>query len=241
MMKIKILHLYPDLLNLYGDMGNIECLKHRLIWRGIDVEVIAHPSDAGEFDVADIDIIVLGGGGDAEEKKVMQMLAVQKDKLIDYVNSEGTLFATCGGMDMLGKYCVFGKETVDGPGVLDIYTENSKKRMTGDVVLDSEVFNGKIVGFENRGRRTVIGANTPLGRVCEGGGNNGDDKKEGVVYKNVIATHLHGPVLPKNPQLCDYILECELQKKYKEFAKLSPLADELEKKANEFIVKRYSK
>lgn len=240
-MKLKILHLYPDLLNLYGDTGNIECLKHRLIWRGIDVEVVQHSSDAGEFDITDTDIIVIGGGGDREEKTVMQMLVRQKDKLIDYVNSEGTVFAACGGMDMLGKYCVFGNETVEGPGVLDIYTEESRKRMSGDIVLDSGLFDGKIVGFENRGRRTVTGGHTPLGKVCEGGGNNGEDKKEGVVYKNVIATHLHGPVLPKNPQLCDYILECALRKKYMEFTKLTPLADELEKKANEFIVKRYSK
>lgn len=240
-MKVKIMHLYPDLLNLYGDKATIRSLCHRLKRRGIDAEVVTHTSENGTPDFGDIDIIVLGGSGDREEKTVMNLLLKQKDELKAYVDSEKVIFATCGGMDMLGKYCKFSDETVEGPGVLDIYTEPGTKRMTGDVVLDSNIFDGKIVGFENRSGKTDIGSLTPLGKVLTGGGNNGEDFTEGVVYKNVIATHLHGALLPKNPKLCDYILEKALQRKYMEFSKLAPLSDELENEANDFIVKRYEK
>lgn len=233
------MHLYPDLLNLYGDMATIESLRHRLLWRGIDVEVVKHTSEEGSVNFDDIDIVFLGGGGDREEKTVMKKLVGEKDKFEQYVDSEGVIFATCGGMDMLGKYCKFADETVEGPGILDIYTEPGAKRMTGNVVLESNVFEGKIVGFENRPGKTNIGNLTPLGTVITGGGNNGEDCTEGVIYKNVIGTHLHGALLPKNPKLSDYIIETALRKKYMEFSKLTPLSDELESKANEFIVERY--
>lgn len=240
-MKLKIMHLYPDLLNLYGDAGNIEALRHRLIWRGIDVDVILHTSSDGDFDLDDIDILFIGGGYDREEKIVINKLVAQKEKLTNFVDSEKTILALCGGFDMLGKACEYGDETVEGPGILDMYTEHSKKRMNGDVVLESSIFDGKIVGFENRSGKTHIGNLAPLGKVIEGDGNNGEDLTEGVVYKNVIGSHLHGPLLPKNPKLCDYVLECALRKKYMEFTKLTPLSDEIETLANEFIVKRYEK
>ena len=240
-MKLKIIHLYPDLLNLYGDKGNIETMKHRLVWRGIDAEVIAHTSEDGDINLDGADIVFLGGGTEREEKTVIQKLIPQKDKLIEYVNSGGTLFAVCGGFDMLGKFCEYGSEQVEGLGILDMHTGNGKKRMNGDVIIESEIFDGKIVGFENRAGKTYTNNLKHLGRVLSGGGNNGEDMTEGVVYKNVIGTHLHGPVLPKNPKLCDYILECALRKKYMEFTKLTPLRDDLETKANEFMVNRYIK
>ena len=98
---------------------------------------------------------------------------------------------------------------------------------------------GKIVGFENRAAKTYISGLAPLGKTVYGGGNNGEDKTEGVVYKNVIGTHLHGPILPKNPKLCDYVISCALKKKYADFQGLSVLDDNLENMANEFIIKRY--
>ena len=239
-MKLKIMHLYPDLLNLYGDKGNIETMKHRLIWRGIDAEVVTHTSEDGEIDLLGVDVVFLGGGTEREEKTVIEKLMPQKDKLTEYVNSDGTLFATCGGFDMLGKYCEYGSEKVEALGILDMYTEHSKKRMNGDTVIESEIFDGKIVGFINRAGKTYTNNLKPLGRVLTGGGNNGEDGSEGAVYKNVTGTHLHGPVLPKNPKLCDYILECALRKKYMEFTNLTPLCDELEDRANESIVNRFS-
>lgn len=233
--------MYPDLLNLYGDAGNIASLKQRLVWRGIDAEVVSHTMADGEPDFSDVDIIVLGGASSREERTVTEKLLPLKDKLAEYINADGTLFATCGGMDILGKSYESNGETITGLGVLDIYTKESKNRMTGDVILASSIFDGEIVGFENRAGKTYIGELSPLGRVTEGGGNNGEDMTEGVVYKNVTASHLHGPLLPKNPKLCDYILECALRKKYTVFSKLTPLSDELETQANEFIVNRYKK
>lgn len=237
-MEIKIMHLYPDLLNLYGDKGNIECLKHRLLWRGIDVTVVPYTGDE-PLDLSDIDIVFLGGGTDREEQTVISKLMDSKAEIAEYVNDERTLFAACGGFVMLGKEYTLGGEAVEGLGILDIMAEQGKDGLIGDVVLDSQATDSVIVGFENHSLRINIGSHTPLGFVKYGNGNNGEDKTEGVIYKNVVATNLHGPLLPKNPKLCDYILSCALKRKYPEFAGLSELSDEIENKANEYIVKRY--
>ena len=238
-MKLKITHLYPDLLNLYGDMGNIETLRHRAIWRGIDAEVTAI-TQTSAFDLSDTDIVIIGGGGEREEKIVMDELRKNRDALYNYIENNGTVLAVCGGIDMLGKYVGYGAETVEGADILDIYTDACDTRASGNVIMESMLFDGKVVGFENRTGRTYINNLTPLGKVIVGTGNNGTDKTEGVVYKNVIGTHLHGPLLPKNPQLCDWLLEKALQKKYMEFTNLTPLCDELEDRANESIVNRFS-
>lgn len=237
-MTIKILHLYPDLLNLYGDKGNIAALTHRLTWRGIDAEVVA--VDDG-FDLTDADIVFLGGGSDRDEKIVCEKLRVYSDELCKYVENNGVLLATCGGMRMLGKYFKLENETVEGLGVLDIYTEHSGDRLIGDVVIETDFVKSKIAGFENHGSRVHIGDYTPLGSVIYGNGNTGDTGKEGLRYKNVIATNLHGPILPKNPELCDYILTKALEKKYADFKGLTALDDTQEYKANETIVNRYIK
>lgn len=238
-MKLKIMHLYPDLLSFYGDSGNIASLTHRLLWRGIDAEVIEQNSTEDELDLTDVDIIFLGGGGEREEKLVMDKLKINRDKLADYIDNDGVVLAVCGGFDMLGKYIEYGTETVAGAGVLDIYTRAGKERASGDVILESTLYDGKIVGFENKIGKTHIGNLTPLGTVLTGTGNNGEDKGEGVVYKNVIGTHLHGPLLPKNPKLSDWLIERALCKKYMEFTKLTPLSTDIEDKANEYIVNRY--
>lgn len=236
-MKIKIMHLYPDLLNLYGDSGNIAALTHRLTWRGIETEVVEHTSDMGCFDLSDIDIAVLGGGTERDEKSVTELLLENKNTLSEYAENSGTLLALCGGMDMLGKTYEINGEEIEGVGILDIYTKGGKKRMTGDVIAETPF--GKIVGFENRSGKTYIGNLNPLGKVALGGGNNGEDSTEGVIYKNVIGTHLHGPILPKNPSLCDYVLTCAIKRKNPDFEGLTPLDDEFENKAAEVIRKRY--
>ena len=237
-MEIKIMHLYPDLLNLYGDKGNIECLKRRLLWRGIDAMVVTYTGNE-PLDLSDTDIVFLGGGTDREEQTVISKLLKSKEIIAEYVNDEKTLFAACGGFPMLGKEYTLGGETVEGLGILDISAEQGKEGLIGDVVVDSETTDSVVVGFENHSLRINIGSHTPLGAVRYGNGNNGEDKTEGVIYKNVVATNLHGPVLPKNPRLCDYILSCALKRKYPEFAGLSELSDEIENKANEYIVRRY--
>ncbi len=240
-MKIKILHLYPDLLNLYGDKGNIECMRKRLMWRGIDAEVLTYTCEDTGFDLSDADIVFMGGGSDREQKIVCHRLLEHKDALGSYVEDGGTLVAVCGGYQLLGKYYKLEDETIKGLDILDIYTEQGKKRLIGNIVLQSDFIKEKIVGFENHGGRTYIGDYTPLGRVVYGYGNDEKSGAEGVVYKNVVATYLHGPLLPKNPALCDYILTNAIKRKNPNFEGLSPLDDTLEKTANEYIVNRFKK
>ena len=240
-MKIKILHLYPDLLNLYGDKGNIECMRKRLIWRGIDAEVIEYTSDDTGFDLADVDIVFIGGGSDREQKIVCGKLLEHKEAIKNYVEDNGTLVAVCGGYQLLGKYYKLENETIDGLDILDIYTEQGKKRLIGNIVLESDFISEKIVGFENHGGRTYIGNHTPLGKVIYGYGNDEKSAAEGVVYKNVVATYLHGPLLPKNPALCDYILSNAVKRRNPEFEGLLGLDDSLENTANQYIVNRFKK
>lgn len=240
-MKIKIMHLYPDLLNLYGDRGNIECLKRRLTWRGIDAEVVSYACDDDGFDISDVDIVFLGGGSDREQKIVCERLLAHKRQLTDFVENGGSLVAVCGGYQLLGKYYKLKDETIDGLGILDIYTEQGKGRLISNIVLESDIIHQKIVGFENHGGRTYIGSHKPLGRVIYGNGNADGAGAEGVIYKNVVATYLHGPLLPKNPELCDYILTNALKHKYPNFNGLMRLDDKLENMANEYIVKRFVK
>ena len=240
-MKIKILHLYPDLLNLYGDRGNIECMRKRLMWRGIDAEVVTYTCEDSGFDLSDVDIVFIGGGSDREQKIVCHRLLEHKNEIRNYVEDNGVLVAVCGGYQLLGKYYQTANSKIEGLGILDIYTDAGDTRLIGNVVLESELFSQKITGFENHAGRTFIGNHTPLGKVLYGHGNTGDSGYEGVVYKNVIATYLHGPLLPKNPMLCDYILSCAMKRKYSDFSGFEPLNDELENMANKYIEERFVK
>ncbi len=240
-MKINILHMYPDLLNLYGDRGNIACMEQRLRWRGIDVETHCCTCREDNIDIENTDIIFIGGGSDREQKIVCGRLLEKKDMLSEYVENDGVLVAVCGGYQLLGKYYKLEDETVKGLEILDIYTEQGSPRLIGNVVLSSDFAERKIVGFENHGGRTFIGNHTPLGKVVVGHGNDGVSGAEGVVYKNVTATYLHGPLLPKNPQLCDRILTQALKRRYPDFKELAPLDDSLENRGNEYIVNRFCK
>ena len=240
-MKIKITHLYPDLLDLYGDAGNIRCLVKRMEWRGIEVEVVGHRIDSDRLDFSGTDILFLGGGSDREERLVIQKLSEEKEQLLQYINSDKVLLAVCGGYRLLGRYYTVNGEKTDGLGLVDFYTDDGEDRFTGNVIIDCDFADSKVVGFENHSGRTYIGDYTPLGRVVLGNGNNGVDKTEGIVYKNVIGTYLYGPLLPKNPNLCDYIITNALKRKYADFDSLPVLDDTLENRANEFMVKRYEK
>ena len=238
-MKLTIGHLYPDLLNLYGDRGNIQCFRKRLKWRGIEAEVIPFLS-GDEIDFTKLDIVLLGGGSDREQELVCGFLQNIKDDFRDYVEDGGVVLAVCGGYQLLGKYYKTDKKTIEWLGVLNITTDWEPERLIRDIVLESPLFDRPVVGFENHGGRTEIGDHTPFGKVVYGFGNTGKSGYEGVVYKNVIATYLHGPLLPKNPHVCDYLLERALKRKYGEEAVLEPLPDEMEQKANDYIVERYN-
>lgn len=235
-MKLKIIHLYPELLNLYGDKGNIECMRKRLEWRGIEVEICECTGDDTP-DFSSADIVFLGGGSDREQSIVCEKLGKFKDELISYIENDGVLVAACGGYELLGK--IDGDEY--GLGILDITTNRKEKRLIGDCIIKSELCDDLVVGFVNHGGRVDIGEYQPFGKVIHGCGNDDSGEYEGLIYKNVIATYLHGPLLPKNPKLCDKILEKALKKKYAEFTMLEALDDSMEISANNYIVERYKK
>ena len=236
-MNLKIAHLYPELLNLYGDRGNIISLKKRAEWRGIDMDVKEYRL-TDKIDFENIDILFIGGGSDREQLLVCHRLKEIKDDFKNYVENNGVVVAICGGYQLLGKYYKMKNETIDGLEILDIHTESGEGRLIGNVVIEANFLDRPIVGFENHGGRTYIEKHNPLGKVIYGNGNNDDDKVEGVLYKNVIGTYLHGPLFPKNPHLCDYIIKKALQNKYGE-VELEELEDSVEFAANDYIVNRF--
>lgn len=238
--KITIGHLYPDLLNLYGDRGNIQCLLKRCQWRGIEAENIEFRLE-DEIDFSKLDIVLLGGGSDREQRLVCNRLNEIQPEFKEYVEDNGVVIAVCGGYQLLGKYYQTGEGKIEGLRLVDIYTEQKPGRLIDNIVLQSDLFETPIVGFENHGGRTFIGDMQPLGKVLYGSGNDGESGYEGIVYKNVIGTYLHGPLLPKNPHVCDYLIKKALERKYEEEIELAVLDDEEEMQANRYIVKRFVK
>ena len=200
-MKITIGHLYPDLLNLYGDRGNIQCLMKRCLWRGIEAETIAYELD-DRIDFSKLDIVLLGGGSDREQMLVCEKLKeIQKD-FKAYVEDNGVVIAICGGYQLLGNYYKTDQGMIEGLKLVDMSTEQGKGRLIGNIVMQSDLFDMPIVGFENHGGRTTIGNNRSLGKVLSGYGNDGQSGEEGVVYKNVIGTYLHGTASSQEPAAC---------------------------------------
>lgn len=238
-MKITIGHLYPDLLNLYGDRGNIQCMKKRCEWRGIEAEVKEFQL-TDKIDFEGLDIVLLGGGSDREQMIVCsQLKQIQKD-FKSYVEDHGVVLAICGGYQLLGHYYDTKDGRMEGLSLVDLYTEQGNPRLISNIVIENELFSSPIVGFENHGGRTFINNNKPFGKVRFGVGNNEKDGQEGVMYKNVIGTYIHGPLLPKNPEVCDYLLAGALERKYGK-SELAPLNDRQEKEANQYIANRFCK
>ena len=238
-MKITIGHLYPDLLNLYGDRGNIACMMKRCQWRGIEAEMIEF-NTGDEIDFCGLDIVLLGGGSDREQAIVCQNLLKIQKQFQEYVEDNGVVIAVCGGYQLLGRYYKTDDGMIEGLNLVDIYTEQEEGRLIDNIVLQSELADMPVVGFENHGGRTYINDNKPFGKVLYGSGNDGKSGYEGVVYKNVIGTYLHGPLLPKNPQICDYLIQKALERKYGPMM-LLPLDDSQEQEANEYIYRRFVK
>lgn len=238
-MKITIGHLYPDLLNLYGDRGNIACLMQRCIWRGIEAETIEF-NTGDVIDFSKLDIVLLGGGSDREQAIVCKNLLEIQSQFKEYVEDDGVVIAVCGGYQLLGKYYKTDDGMIEGLNLVDIYTEQEEGRLIDNIVLESPLADMPVVGFENHGGRTYINGNQPFGKVLYGSGNDGKSGYEGVIYKNVIGTYLHGPLLPKNPQICDYLIQKALERKYGS-VQLSPVDDSQEKEANDYIYYRFVK
>ncbi|EPY2275957.1 type 1 glutamine amidotransferase [Clostridium sporogenes] len=241
-MELNICHLYPDLLNVYGDIGNILVLKYRAQQRGIKINV-SNVSIKDSFPIDKYDIALFGGGQDYEQAIVSKdMVETKKDDLTEYIEKGKVLLAICGGYQLLGKYYTTPEgEKLDGLNILDIYTEGGDTRFIGNTVIKNEDFNETYVGFENHSGRTYIGNLKPLGKVITGYGNNGEDHQEGCIYKNTFGTYFHGSLLSKNPELADRLLSTALKNKYGEDIELESLDDNLEFKAKEFIINRESK
>ena len=238
-MNLNICHLYPDLLDLYGDRGNILALAARCRWRGIE-PVIQQASLGEDLDFMGMDILFLGGGSDREQGLLVQDLMRHEKELWNAIENGLVVLAICGGYQMLGRdYQMANGKILQFLGIIDIWTIAGEKRLIGNVVVE---INGKtLVGFENHSGKTYLGEGvTPLGKVLFGNGNNGDDGEEGVRYRNVFGTYLHGPLLPKNPRLADLLLELALKRRGSDVP-LTELDDSLEELAHQAMVKRLMK
>mgnify|MGYP001575014300 CR=1 FL=1 len=225
-MKLIIGYLYGDLMNIYGDMGNIIALTKRAQWRGIKVEV-KNISIGDQLKRGECDIFFFGGGQDQAQELVAGDL-IKKGSIIKQEVERGVpLLSICGGYQLLGDYYKPHKgPKLQGVGLFPAYTIAGNTRMIGNIVIESQF--GKLVGFENHSGKTYLKSGAkPLGKVIKGFGNNDSDKTEGCIYKNAIGCYMHGSLLPKNPALADWLLEKALK------TKLKPLDDTLELEAHE--------
>lgn len=239
-MKIIIGYLYGDLMNIYGDTGNIIALKKRAGWRGIEVKVKVK-SQKSKIKKGECDLYFFGGGQDQAQGLVASDLESSgKGKALKQEIERGVpLLSICGGYQLLGEYYQPHKgPKLPGVGLFPACTEAGFDRMIGNIVIESMF--GKLVGFENHSGKTYLkkGAN-PLGMVIKGFGNNGKDRAEGCVYKNAIGCYMHGSLLPKNPKLADWLLQKALEVKYEKEIELKSLDDTLELQAHNTAVKKF--
>ncbi len=230
---LRVCALYPELMNIYADRGNLLLLERRCRWRGIGF--CLHASDLGErLDPDGADLFYIGGGQDRDQKLcALDLAEVKRDALHAVAGRGGVILAVCGGYQLLGHSYQLGDETLPGVGLVDLQTIRAEApRLIGNVAIEVELEPGKrrvLAGFENHGGRTHLGPSTrPLGRVLRGHGNNGQDGYEGVHQGGVIGTYLHGPLLPKNAWFADWLIGSALSL----VEPLAPLDDELEDAAH---------
>lgn len=239
-MKLTIGYLYGDLMNIYGDTGNIIALKKRAEWRRISVKVKVK-SIKDKLKERECDLFFFGGGQDQQQEIVAKDLGERgKGKVIKAEVERGVpLLSVCGGYQLLGDYYKPHKgPKLAGISLFPAYTLASYDRMIGNNVIDSMF--GKLVGFENHSGKTYLkkGA-VPFGMVIKGFGNNGQDQTEGCIVKHAIGCYMHGSLLPKNPKLADWLLKKALDVKYGKKVNLTPLDDTLESQAHTAAVKKF--
>jgi len=239
--SVRLCHLYPDLMNIYADRGNIAVFEQRLAWRGISLQVT--PVGLGEvIDPSSHDLYYLGGGQDRDQNLVAQDLQTNADALRSAAQDGAAQLYVCGGIQLAGhSYVTTNGTTLAGLGILDLHTVAGSTRLIGDLVIDATVsdIQQQIVGYENHAGRTHLGSDcNPLGTVVSGNGNNGIDGTEGAIWNRVVGTYLHGPLLPKNPQLADIVLGWALEHRYGRAVALDPLDDAFESKAHNAAVAR---
>lgn len=243
---LRIVHLFPDLLNLYGDGGNLKVLMQRCAWRGIPAQLEQiHYGD--EFDISEADIVFMGGGPDREQHLASQEILKNKEQLATYVEDDGVLLAICGGYQILGKNWLMGDEIVEGLSIIDAETKRANKgfdRLIENIALVSPIASHPVIGYENHAGRTHLGEGLePFGQVVSttGHGNNDTSGADGVRYKNVIGSYLHGPFLGKNPEVADWLIATALSRKFDQPVKLEVLDDTVELNANDFMAARLIK
>jgi lipid II isoglutaminyl synthase (glutamine-hydrolysing) len=254
-MELKIGWLYPNLMSTYGDRGNVICLQRRAAWRGIDVEIVPLEQQTDPDLFYRVDIIAGGGAQDRQQEIVMRDLKGAKAEAIKAKLEEGTpgVF-TCGSPQLLGHYYepAFGQR-IEGLGILDLVSKHpgpNVRRCIGNVVYEIvasplaaelEAMTGEkpiAIGFENHGGRTYLDSVQPLGKVIKGYGNNGEDGWEGAFHRNAIATYAHGPLLPKNPFIADWLIATALKNKYQKQISLTKLDDSLATQARQLMLDR---
>jgi CobQ-like glutamine amidotransferase family enzyme len=236
---LRLAHLYPDVMNIYGDRGNVIALQRRCEARSIDLTVdeinIGDP-----FEPAEYDLVLIGGGQDREQRRIAGDLVARGPALRQAIDEGLPALAVCGGFQLFGhRYVDHEGGEIPGIGVFDLETRHPgprADRCIGDVVLATEA--GEVVGFENHGGRTYLGPGVqPFGRVIRGYGNNGEDGGEGARYRNAIGTYLHGSLLPKNPALADQLILAALRRRYGAGVALEPVDDSAERAAHATAVK----
>ena len=254
-MTLNICHLYPDLMDTYGDKGNIAAIQKRCQWRVIDVNV-TNITVGQSLSAFDFDLYFFGGGQDKTQTIVGRDLLKKEQILKKAIDNRAVLLSICGGYQLLQKYFKTKTgEIIKGIGLFDAYTVGSDDRMIQNLLieinseLEQDIKNNypttddrlpttDLIGFENHSGKTYLGKNLkPLGKVIKGSGNNGEDKTEGAVYKNAFGCYLHGSLLPKNPHFADYLITKALERRYGK-VKLIPLNDEIEWLAHKSAINR---
>jgi lipid II isoglutaminyl synthase (glutamine-hydrolysing) len=232
---IRVAHLYPEYLNIYADRGNIAVLSSRARWRGIELEV--EPISLGdELQPGEHDLLYIGGGQDREQALIAPDLAERGGAIAEAVADGAAVLAVCGGYQLLGRfYRGRDGEELPGAGLFPLETVAGERRMIGDCLLECELEPGvrqTLAGFENHAGMTRLDEGAePLGRVIAGFGNDGESGFEGARVASAVGTYLHGPLLPRNPWIADWLLARALEHRLGEAPDLSPLPDDLEHEA----------
>ncbi len=231
--RLRLAHLYADVMNVYGDRGNAIALRYRCEARGIGLDIDGVGIGAA-FDPAAYDLLIIGGGEDREQRRIADDLAARGPAIRAAIEGGLPALAVCGGFQLFGeRYVDSERGVLQGIGVFRLETRHpgeGAERAIGNVLLQTEL--GEVVGFENHGGRTWLAdGQEPFGTVIAGRGNNGRDGSEGARAGNAIGTYLHGSLLPKNPAVADFLLGKALARRYGESATLEPLDDGLEEAA----------
>ncbi|MBQ9954505.1 MAG: glutamine amidotransferase [Eggerthellaceae bacterium] len=215
---LTIAHLLPDLLNLYGDRGNVTVLRMRCAWRSIPVSVF-ECRRGDEIELPGVDVLFIGGGPDEKQRVAHERLMAMGGQIRGFVEEGGALLAICGGFQMLGRSWVLDGKPVEGVGVFDAETRratNARKRLVGDFALESPLSEAPVVGFENHAGRTFLAEGTqPFGRIISrcGHGNDERSRADGAIHRNAIGTYAHGPLLSKNPEIADFLIAAGLERR----------------------------